>query len=164
MYQEQSAKFKLNAILNDFGQQFHSDMKSFIAKIATYSNPNPNPVWLNWVHATGNRKSRRQLLLLGTCASPPRYHICPFIILSVEKTTSWTPDKDTPTCLLIFLKLCMLKTKPNGSLWRSTGRASHCEHYPNQTSDSVSQGLVWTGLALSRVKVRKEEKTGEVNL
>ena len=54
------AKFKLNATLNDFGQPFQSDMKSFIAKIATYSNP--NPVWLNWVHATGYRKSRRQLL------------------------------------------------------------------------------------------------------
>ena len=56
------------------------------------------------------------------------YHICPFIILSFEKTTSLTPDKDTPTCLPIFLKLCMLKTKPNGSLGISTGRANHCEH------------------------------------
>ena len=36
--------------------------------------------------------------------------------------------KDTPTCLPIFLKLCMLKTKPNGSLGISTGRANHCEH------------------------------------
>ena len=38
------------------------------------------------------------------------------------------PYKETPTCVLIFLKLCMLKTKPNGSLGRSTGRANHCEH------------------------------------
>ena len=30
-------------------------------------------------------------------------------------------------------------------------------------SDSVSQGLVWTGLALLRVKVRKDEKRGEEN-
>ena len=30
--------------------------------------------------------------------------------------------------LTIFLKLCMLRTKPNGSLGRSTGRANHCEH------------------------------------
>ena len=37
-------------------------------------------------------------------------------------------DNETPTCVLIFLKLCMLKTKPNGSLGRSTGRANHCEH------------------------------------
>ena len=37
-------------------------------------------------------------------------------------------SKETPTCLQVFLKLCKLKTKPNGSLGRSTGRANHCEH------------------------------------
>ena len=31
-------------------------------------------------------------------------------------------------------------------------------------SDSLSQGLVWTEPALSRVKVRKDEKRGEENL
>ena len=46
----------------------------------------------------------------------------------LEQSYSWLTIKDTPTCLLIFLILCKLKTKPNGSLGRSTGRANHCEH------------------------------------
>ena len=69
-------------------------------------------------------------------AEPPVCHICLFLptlrsgasLCHRLGPAAFFPCKDTPTCLPIFLKLCMLKTKPNGSLGISTGRANHCEH------------------------------------